>query len=244
MKILKRILLGLMIVLVVLLVGFVFWALNPLEAAPEALAALESDSKVTVTESGDYIAFMPANIDPTKGFVFYPGGHVDYRAYAAPLHKLAGQGYLVILLPVRLNLAFFDVNAADRAIPDFPEIQKWVIGGHSLGGVAASLYAKKHEDLDGLVYWASYPADDSLKNSGMEFSSIYGTLDMGGMEPFEASAAILPVDTQFVVIEGGNHSQFGNYGLQTGDNVATISWEEQQAQAVEATARLLEILGD
>ena len=243
MKIFKRILLGLLIVLAVLVIGFVIWALNPLQPTADALAALESDSQVTVTETGDYVSFMPTDTTPTKAFVFYPGGRVDYRAYAAPLHQLAEQGYLAILLPVRLNLAFFDINAADRAIPDFPEIQDWAVGGHSLGGVAASLYAAKHEDLDGVVYWASYPADDKLKTSDKAFSSIYGTLDMGGMEGFQSSASLLPADTEFVVIEGGNHSQFGNYGLQPGDNPATITWQEQQAQAVAATARLLDSLG-
>ena len=242
MKIFKRILLGLLIVLAVLVLGFVIWALNPLEPTPEALAALESDSKVTVTQGDGYVSFMPTGTTPTKAFVFYPGGRVDYRAYAAPLRQLAEQGYLAILLPVRLNLAFFDVNAADRAIPDFPEIQEWVVGGHSLGGVAASMYAAKQDDIDGVVYWASYPADDSLQNSEMKFTSIYGTLDMGGMESFESSASILPAETQFVVIDGGNHSQFGNYGLQPGDNPATITWQEQQAEAVAATARLLESL--
>jgi hypothetical protein len=242
MKIFKRILLGLLIILAVLIVGFVIWSLKPLQPTSDALTALESDSKVTVTQNEDYVTFMPIGTTPTKAFVFYPGGHVDYRAYAAPLHKLAEQGYLAILLPVRLNLAFFDVNAADRAIPDFPEIQDWVVGGHSIGGVAASMYAKNNDSLDGIVYWASYPADDSLKNSDMSFTSIYGTLDMGGMDVFQSSASILPADTQFVVIEGGNHSQFGNYGLQPGDNVATITWQEQQDLAVAATARLLESL--
>jgi hypothetical protein len=76
----------------------------------------------------------------------------------------------------------------------------------------------------------------------MAFTSIYGTLDMGGMEGFQSSASLLPDGTEFVVIEGGNHSQFGNYGLQPGDNPATITWQEQQAQAVAATARLLDSL--
>jgi hypothetical protein len=242
MKIFKRILLGLLIIIAVLVIGFIIWALNPLQPTADALAALESDSKVTVTQTGDYVSFMPTGATPNKAFVFYPGGHVDYRAYAVPLHKLAEQGYLAILLPVRLNLAFFDINAADRAIPDFPEIQDWAVGGHSLGGVAASMYAAKNEDLDGVVYWASYPADDTLKDSDMAFTSIYGTLDMGGMDAFQSSASILPADTEFVVIEGGNHSQFGNYGLQPGDNPATITWQEQQEQAVAATARLLDSL--
>jgi hypothetical protein len=238
MKTIKRFLLGLLVVLGVVVIGFLIWALNPLEAAPEAVAALETDSKVTVTE-GDYVTFMPANSEPTTAFVFYPGGHVDYRAYSVPLHKIAEQGYLVILLPVRLNLAFFEIDAADKAIPDFPGIQHWVVGGHSLGGVAASMYASKKNNIDGLDFWASYPANDSLKNTAMDIMSIYGTLDMGGTEAFESSRSDLPADAEFVVIEGGNHSQFGDYGLQPGDNEATISRGEQQAQAVDATVRLL-----
>ena len=87
MKAIKTFLLALSIVLLTAVIGFLIWALNPLEASPEALAALESDANVTVSE-GDYVTFMPANSQPTQAFVFYPGGHVDYRAYAVPLPQL------------------------------------------------------------------------------------------------------------------------------------------------------------
>ena len=40
-------------------------------------------------------------------------------------------------------------------------------------------------------------------------------------------------------IEGGNHAQFGNYGPQKGDQPATISAEEQQAQTVAAIEEFL-----
>jgi len=148
----------------------------------------------------------------------------------------------VILLPVRLNLAFFDVNAADGAITAFPEIKHWVVGGHSLGGVAAAAYAGTKDDLDGVVFWASYPKDDTLKNSNMKVLSIYGTLDRGGMDSFDASRAILPPDTEFVLIDGGNHAQFGDYGFQPGDNEAKITRLDQQKQAVDATVRFLKEL--
>jgi pimeloyl-ACP methyl ester carboxylesterase len=183
--------------------------------------------------------FQPAKKRLTTAFVFYPGGRVDYRSYAAPLHKIAAEGYLVILLPVRLNLAALDVNAADQAIAAFPEIRHWVVGGHSLGGSAAATYASTNHDLGGVVFWASYPANDTLKNTDMKVLSIYGTLDMGGVNPFEASRANLPSDSEFVVIEGGNHSQFGDYGLQPGDTEATIPREEQQKQVVDATVKFL-----
>jgi hypothetical protein len=240
MKTIKIFLFALLVVLGTAVIGFLIWALNLLEASPTALAALESDSKVTVTQ-GEYVTFLPANSQPTQAFVFYPGGHVDHRAYAVPLRKIAEQGYLVMLLPVRLNLAFFEVNAADMVIPDFPEIENWVVGGHSLGGVAASLYAKENVNLDGAVYWASYPADAALQNADLEVSSIYGTLD-NGFDSMQASSSLLPTATVFVVIKGGNHSQFGDYGLQPGDHEATISREERQAIAVEGTVDLFESL--
>jgi hypothetical protein len=47
---------------------------------------------------------------------------------------------------------------------------------------------------------------------------------------------------QYVIIEGGNHAQFGDYGPQPGDNQATISRADQQAQTVEAVVKFLEFL--
>ncbi len=242
MKIIKRILFGLVLVVVLAVLGFVIWAETPLGPAPEALAALESDSNVTVT-TGDFIIFEPANLKPVTGFIFYPGGRVDYRSYAAPLREIAAQGYLVILLPVNLNLAFFDVNAGDPVFVAHPEIQQWAVGGHSLGGVASALFAKDHLSLvDGIIFWASYPADDSLKNSSLSVLSIYGTNDMAGMEQFSETSTLLPSSTEYVVLDGGNHAQFGDYGLQPGDKQATISRTEQQTQVVDAVVKFLEEL--
>lgn len=242
MKIIKRVLFGLVLVVGLAVLGFVIWAETPLGPAPEALAALESDSNVTVT-IGDAVTFEPVNIKPVTGFIFYPGGRVDYRSYAVPLREIAAQGYLVVLLPVKLNLAFFDVNAGDPVFAAHPEIQQWVVGGHSLGGVASALFAKDHLDVvDGLVFWASYPADDSLKNSSLKMLSIYGTNDMAGMEQFNKTSALLPASTEYVVIDGGNHAQFGDYGAQPGDKQATISRTEQQTQVVNAVVKFLEEL--
>lgn len=239
MKPSKPLLFGFFIVVVAVL-GFIVWANSVLAPSQEAFGALRSDPAVTVSLD-KFITFQPAKKKITTAFVFYPGARVDYRSYAVPLHKIAAEGYLVILLPVRLNLALLDVNAADRAIAAFPAIRHWAVGGHSLGGVAAATYASTH-DLDGLVLWASYPTNDSLKNSAIKVMSIYGSQDISGTEVFENSRDLLPADAKYVLIQGGNHAQFGNYGIQPGDKEATITRLDQQKQVVEATVQFLKEL--
>ena len=142
---------------------------------------------------------------------------------------------------VNLNLAFFDVNAADKVISQFPEIDHWGIGGHSLGGVAAALYTNTHQNtIRAIAFLASYPADDKLKNSNILMLSLHGSNDgLATDDKIEASIALLPAHTQFVTINGGNHGQFGSYGPQAGDNPASISPEEQWTQTADATAALL-----
>jgi hypothetical protein len=39
---------------------------------------------------------------------------------------------------------------------------------------------------------------------------------------------LLPPTTRWVLIEGGNHSQFGRYGFQPGDRFASVDRDRQQ----------------
>jgi hypothetical protein len=240
-RIFRTIIVILVAALVLGVAGFFVWAETPARAQGAALVALESDSRVTVTND-KWITFTPNGSQPTTGFIFYPGGRVDYRAYAPVLHMIAAKGYLVILVPVPLNLAYFDINAAAPVIAAHPEIQHWAVGGHSLGGVAASSFAGTHDQIQGIVYWASYPADATLKDKGLKTISIYGTNDGQAGTLVEQGRALMPADTTYVVIEGGNHAQFGDYGPQSGDNSATISAESQWQQTADATAAFLALL--
>lgn len=236
-----------LILLVVLLVpavglgGFVLWA----EATPppmgEALAALESDSLVQVT-TDRWLFFTPANQQPSAGLILYPGGRVDPRSYSPAARAVAAEGYLVIIVPMPLNLAVFAADTAGDVIAAYPDVSDWAIGGHSLGGAMAARFAYGHpEDVQGLVLWAAYPdASNDLSQRDLAVTSIYGTLDgLATTEKIDASRPLLPPTTEWVAIEGGNHAQFGWYGPQSGDNPASISREEQQRQVIAATLELL-----
>ena len=241
-KILIGVLIGVMVLTALGVGGFLLWASDSHAPMPEALASLESDQDVQV-ELEPWITFTPAGEQPNQGFIFYPGGLVEPEAYAPSARAIAQAGYLVVITPMPLNLAVLNPGAASDVIAAHPEIANWGIGGHSLGGSMAASFASQNPDtINGLALWASYPADSSdLSAQPIAVTSIYGTLD-GVATPDQVLAAkpLLPVDTAWVPIEGGNHAQFGWYGPQQGDHPATISRAEQQRQVVRATVNLLE----
>lgn len=236
-----RILLAFLGLLALLLIGFVIWGSTPAKPMPEALAALQPDPAVSV-ETGKWLVFTPLASKPTTGFIVYPGGRVDYRAYASAAHQIAAQGYLVVIVQMPLNLAVMDAGAAAEVVAAYPEIKHWAVGGHSLGGAMAANFVTTHPGvMDGLVLWAAYPASNNdLSSSGVRVLSISGTLDgLSTPEKIAASVPLLPADTVWIPIEGGDHAQFGWYGPQAGDNPATISRGDQQTQIVQATLEFL-----
>ena len=219
------------------------------QAQPEAVAALQSNALVTVSQVAgeDWYVFAPATGSVSTGLILYPGGFVDPVAYAPIARAIAERGYLVVLDPMPLNLAVTGIESADAIIAAHPEIDHWAIGGHSLGGAMAAEYVKNNPNaVAGLVLWAAYPAANSdLSALPLSVVSIYGDADgLASVADVTGAAERLPADTRFVLIPGGNHTQFGSYGqgLQRGDNPATISREDQQAQIIEATVELLEII--
>ena len=229
------------VVLGLVVMALSYWVLTFYHAQDIAVAALKSDDAITV-ETKKHLTFTPTDVTPDEGFIFYPGGQVDAEAYAPLARDIASEGYVVVIAQMPLNFAMLGVNTADKIIEAHPEIESWSIGGHSLGGVAASRYAAMHEHIEGLALLASYPADDALKQSHLAVASIYGSEDQViNAKNLANSRDLLPSDTTFDEIAGGNHGQFGDYGAQKGDGQPTISADEQRKQTVTTIVKLLEV---
>ncbi len=226
------------IIFLLIVGGFLTWALTPLGPMDEALEALESDEEVVVSVSSDRLTFEPRREEFDTAFVIYPGGRVDHRSYAPFAREISAEGFLVVIEKMPLNLAFFGRDAAAEVIERYPDVENWAVGGHSLGGVMAARFAVE-EDVDGLVFWASYP-DEDISRKNISVISIYGTRDgVTTVEDIEKRKDKLPEDTAFVKIEGANHAQFGWYGEQRGDHEAPLTREEQQEIVVNKTVRFL-----
>ena len=150
----KRILIPL-VLLVLLVLAFLLYTGIYYRADGEALAALASDESVRV-EQTDYGWFFDGPSADTA-LIFYPGGKVEETAYARFLHRLASEGVDVFLLRAPFRLAFFVQNEAGELMSRYG-YERWYLGGHSLGGAVAALYASGHgEGLDGLILCAAYP---------------------------------------------------------------------------------------
>ncbi|MBR0348444.1 MAG: alpha/beta hydrolase [Clostridia bacterium] len=216
--------------------GFGIYVSDYYRANNTALTATFSDNDVTVIEkNGDYMVFTPEK--PKCGLVFYPGGKVEYTAYAPLMKALAREGVFCVLVKMPFNLAVFDMGAAEDIIAEYTNIDEWYVGGHSLGGAMAASYASKNADkLEGLILLGSYSTND-LSDSGLTVFSVIGSEDnitFDDMEEVKKYGDNLPaVDMYCYTIEGGCHAYFGSYGEQEGDGKPTITPEEQVKQTAE-----------
>jgi hypothetical protein len=240
-----KVLIFVLIAVLIIFSGFVVWAETPPTPMLQAYDALGSDANVTVTQ-GRWLVFEPTAVNYSTGFILYPGGRIDCLSYAPYAHAIAAKGYLVIIVPMPLNLAVFGINSANDVIVAYPDVAEWAVGGHSLGGSMAAQYIHDNpEKAEGLALWASYPPSGvDLSKFNITAVTVHGTNDgLVGTEQIDDSLKQLPPETVRVEINGGNHAQFGWYGPQSGDNPAIISREEQQSITVNATVQMLTELG-
>lgn len=198
-----------------------------------------------LVEADDYYQFtveFPAN----SCLIFYPGGRVKPMAYGPFLQRVADAGFTSFLIKSPFDLAILDTDAADSVKSDTQAVshcQYYVVGGHSLGGVVAAKYAVGKPD-HALLLVAAYPMEStSLVNHPAPVISISASKDgLSTPEKVAMRNHLLPGHTRHIEIAGGNHAQFGWYGIQDKDGEAAISRETQQQILTDETLALLSLL--
>lgn len=178
--------------------------------------------------------------DAKIGVVFYQGAKVEVESYSYLGEALAKDGHFVVMPKLPLNLAILGTNVVDSVIEKYPEVQKWYVAGHSMGGAMISRYAFQHEEkVDGIILLGSYPADD-FSTKLIPMLSIYGEVDgLATVEKIKNSKKLLSKNATMHMIKGGNHANFGMYGEQKGDNASLITPKAQQDETVKVIEQWL-----
>lgn len=235
----KKVIVVLLVLLAALGAGGAIYINDYYHADETALAVLASTEteEVIVSEKDGMAVFLPRGGSDT-GMIFYPGGKVEYSAYAPLLYRCAEMGITCVLIEMPGNLAALDINAADEILERYTHVNHWYIAGHSHGGAMASYYLESHaEAYEGIILLGAYAAKPLQSERVL---SIYGSEDhVLSMEQYEANRKNLPADYTELVIDGGCHAYFGAYGAQDGDGIPTISAEAQWDITAQAIAEFV-----
>lgn len=214
------------VVIAFILAVFIYLKVNTYQPLEEASAFL---SLTHVTETSDWIKVSPEK--PEAQLVFYPGGLVEPVSYLPLLEPLREAGIEIFIIKMPLNLAILNSDAIEEVIKKEGRDVPLYLSGHSLGGASATLYLEEaSEVVDGLLLLAAYPAkDNDLSDVNYPVVSITASNDdVLNWDTYEAHKVWLPKETSFISIEGGNHANFGSYGVQAGDGESEIEREKQQ----------------
>jgi len=231
----KKIKIGIIIIIVLVVAYFAFTFLSYNHAENDATKYLNGTSKVSV-EKIDNGLFIDGYGNDTA-LIFYPGAKVEYTSYLPMFCKLASEGVDCYLCEMPFNFAFLGENEADSII-NTTNYSHYILSGHSLGGYVASSYMAHTGKGDGLVLLAAYPTEKISK----PVLSIYGSDDgVFNLKTYNESKPLMSNLTE-VIIDGGNHAQFGYYGNQSGDNPSKISPEKQQYQSVDEIVKFIDKL--
>ncbi len=223
------------IVILALILGYAaFYLTDYYHAEKTATDYMNGTDNVSVVNTSNGLLLDGQGND--TALIFYPGAKVEYTSYMPMFTQLASQGIDCYLVEMPFNIAFFGTDSADDIIKN-SSYNHYFIAGHSLGGVVASSYVNKTDNIDGLILLASYPTQEINK----PVLSIYGSNDkVFTIEKYNEAKPLIKGNFSEFIIDGGNHGQFAYYGNQSGDGIANISASNQQSQCVSEMVKFIE----
>ena len=224
---------------------FLVWNFTTFQSRNLPSNTFNDDYKISVEETKDQFFFKPKNSKSDLEIIFFQGGLTDPKSYAPLCRKIAENGYKVHLIKMNWRLPQNDYNKI-LSMFEFDK-NSFVIGGHSQGGkMAAQFVYENPKALKGLfLIGTSHPRDIDLSKLKIPTIKLYAENDgLASVEEVLENKNKLPENTRLIMIEGGNHSQFGYLGKILTDNNPDIDLEEQQNQTVDYLLKFMETINN
>ncbi len=223
-KTLKRIILACIAAVIVIA------AVVILRYSDEPFPETQAIADEMVMEGDDYCFYGDSNV----GFILFAGAKADEASYSYIAELLNDEGYTVIIPKQLFHLIVFGSGHGIEIMDEHPEIDSWILIGHSMGGWAISRIADKEPDkIIGIAFLATYATRDL---SDLPFPAIRISAENDGImnnERMDSRADRLPEGSVSITLEGANHRGFGGYSSPfPGDGEASITWQEQNEEVV------------
>jgi len=196
------------------------------KAFPEALKIAAQMEKI----GGDYYF----NGDSKVGFIIFSGAKADERSYAYIAKLLHDEGHTVVIPKVPFHLSVFGIDHGFEIMENNPQIKKWILVGHSLGGVPVSRIAAKQPDkILGVVFLATMASTDLSK---LDIPALRITAEndkIMSKKMMDSYSGNLPQNSLNIELKGANHQGFAAYNsFLSRDGEATITWQKQNEETV------------
>ena len=214
---------------------FMIWNWSTFQSRGVDDDVLLSTPNVEVVINDDLLSFYSQQVEMRPEVLFFPRGLVDPLAYAPLARELAENGYTthIVKMPWRLAQRGYTKITTLFNLDDPDKV--FVLGGHSQGAkIAAQFACENPYRIDGIfLLGTSHPRDIDLSSLDLPTLKLYAEHDgLASMGEVLENKPLLPNNTELVLIEGGNHSQFGNMGSLLMDERASIGRRQQQSQTL------------
>jgi hypothetical protein len=172
--------------------------------------------------------------DSKVGFIIFAGAKADEKSYSYIAKLLHDEGHTVVIPKVPFHLSAFGIDHGSTIMEDNPQVEKWILVGHSLGGLPVSRIAAKQPDkLLGIALLATMASRDL---SGLDISAIRITAENDRImsnKMMDSYLGNLPKNSLHIELKGANHQGFAAYNsFMSRDGEATITWQEQNEETV------------
>lgn len=241
----RRAFVWLFVLLFLAAAGGLLYLGTPFHGSEASVQSVQGDDRIEIHESGGTYVLEPAGVDARTGLVFYPGARVAPDAYLSSLAPVVREANVTIVVPrMPFNLAVLDQDAADGVIDRRTDVERWYVGGHSLGGAMACRYARSNpERVAGLVLFGAY-CDRSIAGTDLRVLSVAGEADtVLDRDAYRRNLANLPEDAAVHELPGVNHTQFGSYTGQPGDEPSGTTYGTAHWRLANVTVPWFEAAG-